>query len=301
MQTTQHQQTRAVAAHIASIRSTAEAAGVIAPHYTDFMILCPYNSQVQDVADTLTEEYGIPTRIQQQRAIPESVWSFILALRLIDGDSLALRQWLPVVGLDAPVLAESRRTALQAGINLYEHCSSLETQELKDLFASIENLKGSLMDPAAFGESVLRFPGLQVDDDVRHAVSIVAEYCPAIRRMIGKIYEEYGVLERDEDQADSPEANAVLVATMHRSKGLEKDYVYVMWLDDRFMPGAGRDYEEERRVLYVAITRAKKDVVLTFQERYEKGRYYGDRAMSPFLKSIQAHLDIRRFTAKDLA
>ncbi len=69
------------------------------------------------------------------------------------------------------------------------------------------------------------------------------------------------------------------------------------------MPAPGRDREEERRVLYVALTRAKQDAVLTFPERWDKAnrRYLKDEAMSMFLRSIRSYLDVKRVTAADVA
>lgn len=60
------------------------------------------------------------------------------------------------------------------------------------------------------------------------------------------------------------------------------------------MPASNRNVQEELRVLYVALTRAKQDVILTFHERYEERRYLTIEAMSPFLKKIRSHLNIER-------
>jgi len=55
--------------------------------------------------------------------------------------------------------------------------------------------------------------------------------------------------------------------TVHSSKGLEFDYIYIIGLEDGLFPLTRNyiddDIEEERRLFYVAITRAKKEVVLS--------------------------------------
>lgn len=80
---------------------------------------------------------------------------------------------------------------------------------------------------------------------------------------------------------------------MYSAKGLEAEFVFVMWLNDTFMPARYHDLKEELRVLYVALTRAKQNVILTFHERFE-GTLLKIEAMSPFLRKIKSHLDIQR-------
>ncbi len=85
--------------------------------------------------------------------------------------------------------------------------------------------------------------------------------------------------------------DAVGVMTVHAAKGLEFDLVFVPGLEDGLFPsGKSIDerngLEEERRLMYVAITRAKKELVLS----YVKSRYvFGDYQMqmpSRFLKEL---------------
>ena len=61
--------------------------------------------------------------------------------------------------------------------------------------------------------------------------------------------------------------------TVHASKGLEFDTVFVSGLEQGLFPHealnfgeAGRDDEEERRLFYVAITRARKELFLTYAQ-----------------------------------
>jgi len=64
--------------------------------------------------------------------------------------------------------------------------------------------------------------------------------------------------------------DAVKLMTVHASKGLEFKYVFVVGLEDGFFPherhdeGTNMDSEEERRLFYVAITRAKEKLFLSF-------------------------------------
>jgi len=66
---------------------------------------------------------------------------------------------------------------------------------------------------------------------------------------------------------EDDEENSVSVSTVHASKGLEFDYVFIIGLEENCFPLARKmeieDIEEERRLAYVAITRARKKVYLT--------------------------------------
>jgi DNA helicase-2/ATP-dependent DNA helicase PcrA len=68
------------------------------------------------------------------------------------------------------------------------------------------------------------------------------------------------------DRAADPEADAVKLTTIHQAKGLEYDVVFLIGLADGHFPGrraieAG-DVEEERRLFYVAVTRARNELYL---------------------------------------
>ncbi len=79
-------------------------------------------------------------------------------------------------------------------------------------------------------------------------------------------------LQSDQDQIDSEN---ISIMSVHASKGLEFDYLFVIGLEESFFPliGDGMDLEEERRLGYVALTRAKKELVLSCSKsRFYKGR-----------------------------
>jgi DNA helicase-2/ATP-dependent DNA helicase PcrA len=96
------------------------------------------------------------------------------------------------------------------------------------------------------------------------------------------------------DQAADNEA--VNLSSVHQAKGLEYHTVFVIWLTDGMFPSTRsletRDaIEEERRLFYVAITRAKDELYLTFPHmRLNAG--YGDMFQRPsrFLKEIPTQL-----------
>ena len=90
-------------------------------------------------------------------------------------------------------------------------------------------------------------------------------------------------LQSDQDQIDNEH---ISIMSVHASKGLEFEYLFVIGLEEGFFPliGDGSDIEEERRLGYVAITRAKRELTLSFvQSRFYKGRR-AELKKSRFLK-----------------
>jgi DNA helicase II / ATP-dependent DNA helicase PcrA len=98
----------------------------------------------------------------------------------------------------------------------------------------------------------------------------------------------------DAEAAPNQNANteAVNLSTVHQAKGLEFHTVFVIWLTDGMFPSSRsmderKDLEEERRLFYVAITRAKDELYLTYPQMRLTGGY-GDVFQRPsrFLKEI---------------
>jgi DNA helicase-2/ATP-dependent DNA helicase PcrA len=97
----------------------------------------------------------------------------------------------------------------------------------------------------------------------------------------------------DQDTGDDKDRNRVTLMTVHSAKGLEFKNVFIVGLEKDLFPSvlAGETIsleamEEERRLFYVALTRAKQQVYLTYaEERYRWGKPESCRP-SPFLGEI---------------
>jgi DNA helicase-2/ATP-dependent DNA helicase PcrA len=82
----------------------------------------------------------------------------------------------------------------------------------------------------------------------------------------------------DADYSDDGDDDRVNMMTIHASKGLEFPYVFIIGLEENLFPSqlsltTRRELEEERRLFYVALTRAMKKVSLSFaQSRYRWGK-----------------------------
>ncbi|MBW6520396.1 MAG: ATP-dependent helicase [Desulfoarculaceae bacterium] len=91
------------------------------------------------------------------------------------------------------------------------------------------------------------------------------------------------------------DADRMVLSTIHSAKGLEWEAVFVIGLADGRFPHAkaepGEQWEEERRLLYVAATRAKKVLYLSYpKELMTPDRQFRRVGMSPFLAELQGGL-----------
>ncbi len=99
----------------------------------------------------------------------------------------------------------------------------------------------------------------------------------------------------EESSSDGHGLSRMVLSTIHSSKGLEFEAVFVIGLADGRFPHAaatfGEQWEEERRLLYVAATRAKKYLYLTYpRQLITQDRQFRRTGMSPFLSELAGGL-----------
>ncbi len=90
-----------------------------------------------------------------------------------------------------------------------------------------------------------------------------------------------------ETEATATSGNAVSLMTIHKAKGLEFPFVVVVALEEGEFPSArSTNEEEERRLFYVALTRGKDRVLLTYAENRMSFGTYNRSWPSPFLREL---------------
>jgi len=116
----------------------------------------------------------------------------------------------------------------------------------------------------------------------------------------------------DDTALDPPENSVVednserlVLSTVHSAKGLEWDTVFIISLAEGKFPVSqalpGEQWEEERRLLYVAATRAKKNLVMTYpREVMSVDRQFSRAKLSPFLADISSGLYVSSGRARNL-
>ncbi len=98
----------------------------------------------------------------------------------------------------------------------------------------------------------------------------------------------------EEQEDDDIRPNRVMLMTLHSSKGLEFDYVFLVGLEEGILPhkktiAQGEDISEERRLCYVGITRAKERLFMT---QCKERRIHGNmqpRYISRFLNGLEEY------------
>ena len=107
-------------------------------------------------------------------------------------------------------------------------------------------------------------------ENLRELVTLSARYdgLPPLEGV--EVLLESAALQSDQDEIkDKEELNAVRLMTIHAAKGLEFSYVFISGLEEGLFPherldDGKTDKEEERRLFYVALTRAEKKIFLTY-------------------------------------
>lgn len=107
---------------------------------------------------------------------------------------------------------------------------------------------------------------------------------------------QFSMLQNSPNGDDEQEKNQELVSmmTMHASKGLEFDYVFLPGIEEDIIPhkktiDLNEDISEERRLFYVAITRAKKRLVMSYAKEKKMYNAQRERLCSRFLQNLDAY------------
>jgi len=157
-------------------------------------------------------------------------------------------------------------TYTQSGLKL-----ELEKDKTPQGVSRIENVQELVSAAQAYVE-------LKFEENPEHVVSI-------------EEYLENVALLSDLDKADDDDNDKITLMTIHSAKGLEFKNVFVTGLEENLFPGAlsidnPKELEEERRLFYVAITRAKLNLILSYcSSRFKYGSITNPKP-SRFLNEI---------------
>lgn len=287
-------------------------------NYSDFAILYRTNAQSRTLEEVFLR-YSLPYRIVGGLRFYErkEIKDIIAYLRLIyqpdDTASFARIVNVPTRGIGEKSLASfsSWRSlqglSLQEGLVKVKDCPGLTPKaltgftELADIITNFQEQMTQLIPAALIDALVRRLDYLHYLDDgtpqgearaenVRELLSVAAEFQDV---GVDDFLEEVALVS-DLEQAKQ-DAQAVVFMTMHSAKGLEFPVVFVTGLEETIMPHSRAMYdagemEEERRLMYVAMTRAREELFLSYaQERV----LFGGRQSNPpsrFLSDVNAEL-----------
>ena len=191
--------------------------------------------------------------------------------------------------------------AMDSGIYmLYKSDTSIEGQART---ANVEELIDSVKVYVEERQSEM-FEQMQADGEVGEGVEIAAADMPVVT--LHDYLENVSLLSAVDVEDEDGENNKVSLMTVHSSKGLEYPYVYVIGMEENIFPSGGwlsndTEIEEERRLFYVAMTRAKKVLQLSFAQTRMRNGKHESNAPSRFVREINETYILNPLTAEDTA
>ncbi len=219
---------------------------VLANPHDDFSLLRIINKPKRGIGKASIEKLqkaAFDTQLTLYSYIEESVSG---ALPIVISKKVAAS--LTKLVENIKVLQEEAQTTLGNFITLFE-----ERIKLKDHYAGMVDGFDRILNIdefyGYFRDAVIKNPDLTLDEFLNDIS-----------------------LQSDQDQI---EEDAITIMSIHAAKGLEFEHLFVIGLEEEFFPllGEGCNMEEERRLGYVAITRAKSDLTLCYVDsRFYKGR-----------------------------
>ncbi len=290
--------------------------------YRDFAVLYRVNAQSNTIERTFAKS-ALPYRIYGGVRFGDrkEIKDVVAYLQLINNpaDRVRLkriinepRRKLGEVTLNAveSIAEETGKTMFEVMREAYRHVALSRSAHILVGFAEmIDGLRGMLEDGCpldAFVSAVLERSGYRqmlIDggdaekdrlDNVDEFLSNVIEYMKNNEEPTLTGFLEETSLVADVDRYDES-ADAVVLMTIHSAKGLEFPVAIIPGLEEGIFPGLQSmndpaELEEERRLAYVAITRAKKELFLFRSDRrllYGRTQY---NPVSRFVEDIPAEL-----------
>lgn len=289
-----------------------------------FAVLYRANAQSRTVEDQFVKK-GIPYRLFggvrfYERKEIRDILSYLKVLAN-PADTVALRRIInvPKRGIGDASLEKLANYAAHHNISLYEALEHLDDmpelktkakkfQEFYDLFESLRK-DASDLPPAELIDTIVKRSGylqlllgegtdeaLARIENIDEFVNKAAEYAKDNLEVTLEGFLEEVALVADIDGYQEAEESVVLM-TLHSAKGLEFPYVFMIGMEEGIFPGyravmygGEKEIEEERRLCYVGITRAKEVLYLTHAKSRMQHGLTQYNAPSRFLKEIPADL-----------
>lgn len=281
--------------------------------WSDFAILYRTNSQSRSFEDEMLKQnipyrvYG-GVSFYQRKEIKDVIAYFRLVCNTDDEEAFRRIINYPARGIGQTTLGKITSAAHDNNVSLWQAiCSpdsygvsiSKATANKLDAFRQmIESFVKELheTDASTLANKIIIQTGIRKDiftgsdaDDLSRQENL-QEFADSIKAFVSERQEEGNdnifindylqdiSLQTDIDNSNNDDGSRVTLMTVHSAKGLEFPTVFVVGLDDNIFPSqrsmdSTRAMEEERRLLYVAITRAERHCILTSaQNRYRYGK-----------------------------
>jgi len=298
---------------------------------SDFAILYRTNAQSRIFEEALRKN-NLPYRIYgglsfyQRKEIKDLLAYLRLAVNPRDGEALKRVINYPARGIGKTTLEKLERAAADNGITIWEVLTNPALPSLGFNSGTLKKLSSFTGMISGFSRLIPVMDAYQVTTEIVSQCGILKELhqdksqegqtrvenldellngvrdFAEERKEMGEestlvhFLEEVSLL-TDQDGEDEDDLSKVTLMTIHSAKGLEFGSVYVVGVEEGLFPSpmsgsSGQGLEEERRLFYVAVTRAEKNVTIS----YARSRFkYGEHSFvtaSRFLKDIDvAYID----------
>lgn len=301
--------------------------------YEQTAVLYRTNAQSRILEESLRKR-NIPYRIYgglsfyQRKEVKDALSYFRLAVNPSDDEAVRRVINTPSRGIGDTTMGKITRTAIEAGVAMWDVISAPDTYGLPVNAATKRKLAGFADLISSFNDmaTVQSLPADEVARDIIGRTGLVSslihdntpesvsrrenliEVLNGVSEFVsGKVEEGNGdsialsdylaevALATDQDSTDDPDTEKVTLMTVHAAKGLEFNNVFVVGVEEDLFPSAmsqdsPQQIEEERRLLYVAVTRARKFCLLSYaKSRFRNGqtcicrpsRFLGDMKLQP--------------------
>ena len=263
----------------------------------EIAILYRINALSRSLEDGLNKE-KIPYKMVggvkfYERAEVKDVISY---LRLVanENDDFSLKRVInrPKRGLGKISLAKIEKIAFENKFSLFEAICALDESDKelsKKIVSALDEFAANLKELKECGSAYELIDKLEA----KFGIKKYYESLPDGSERVANIDEFYAMIKDQikqdpsfsieeflneialQSEQDNIGGEAISIMSIHASKGLEFEHLFVIGLEEGFFPllGDGSDIEEERRLAYVAITRAKKTLGLSYaNSRFYKGQ-----------------------------
>ena len=264
---------------------------------SEIAILYRINALSRSLEDGLNKE-KIPYKMVggvkfYERAEVKDVISY---LRLVanENDDFSLKRVInrPKRGLGKISLAKIEKIAFENKFSLFEAICALDESDKelsKKIVSALDEFAANLKELKECGSAYELIDKLEA----KFGIKKYYESLPDGSERVANIDEFYAMIKDQikqdpsfsieeflneialQSEQDNIGGEAISIMSIHASKGLEFEHLFVIGLEEGFFPllGDGSDIEEERRLAYVAITRAKKTLGLSYaNSRFYKGQ-----------------------------
>lgn len=261
-------------------------------NYRDIAVLMRANSLSRVIEETF-KLHSIPYKVYggfkfyDRKEIKDFISYLRMAVNPFDNDAILRNLNNPARGIGDTTISKLKAFASSKSMNLYSALADIEKSGLPN--AAITRLKqfrdimmdliekSSQMIATAFSKYVLFKSGFldaysHGTDEEMNRLENMKELCSSIDEFaktnqgasISDYLQSVSLLSDTDDMTDD---NLVTVATIHAVKGLEFDNVFVIACEENIFPSAmSEDLEEERRLMYVAVTRAKERLFVSWSK-----------------------------------